>query len=320
MSFIAEIVYPRVDPVLLQFGDLKVRWYGLSYIVAFVLAALVLRGLARRRRWPVEPQRVVDVLFWGILGVFLGGRIGWFFFYGLSSGRGLGDIYKVWEGGMSFHGGLLGVILAYVIYAWRTRTPLGQLFDGLSLATAPGVGVVRLANFINAELPGRTWEGPWAMRFPESASGEPYHGDYDKWTAAYESWEKMKAAGTAPAQVIDAKYDYLFGPARHPSQLYELLAEGVILYFVLRWLMLRRGWGGGRIAASFLMGYGSLRFVIEFFRKPDAPIGFDWLGLTRGQWLCTGMVVAGVIVWLLCKPFPPPAAEAGPESGDPSAA
>jgi phosphatidylglycerol:prolipoprotein diacylglycerol transferase len=290
------------------------------YLVGFAAAWLLGRWRAARPGSGWTREMVDDVIFYCVVGTIVGGRLGYMFFYGFDQllANPL-NLFKVWEGGMSFHGGLLGVILAYVIYAWRTRTPLGQLFDGLSLATAPGIGVVRLANFINAELPGRVWDGPWAMRFPGADRGEPYLGDYGKWTAKFHEWEAAKAAGSKPPAVLDRMYDGLFTQPRHPSQLYELLAEGVILYFVLRWLMLRRGWGGGRIAASFLMGYGALRFVIEFFREPDAPIGFDLFGLTRGQWLCTGMIVAGVVVWLLCKPFPPPSA-ADDADPDPSSA
>jgi phosphatidylglycerol:prolipoprotein diacylglycerol transferase len=299
---LAEIPYPRIDPILVRIGSLKVHWYGVCYIIGFVLAALVLHGLARRRRWPVEPQRVVDVLFWGILGVFVGGRLGYFFFYGLTLHYKWWQIIQVWKGGMSFHGGLLGVIVAYWIYAWRTGTPRGQLFDGLALATAPGLGVVRLGNFINAELWGRAWNGPWAMRFPL------YHEDRFHGTIA--GWEKARAAGVP--------HDLLYGPLRHPSQLYEMLGEGVLLYFVLRWLMLRRGWGGGRISAAFLVGYGVIRFCIEFFREPDEGIGFQVLHLTRGQLLCSGMILAGLVVWFLCKPFTPPAPEAAPPARDPA--
>ena len=299
MTHLAEITYPIIDPILLDFGSIKVRWYGVSYIIAFVLAAFVLRGLAKRGRFPVPADKVVDVLFWGILGVFLGGRLGYFFFYGLSQGYELWQIVEVHKGGMSFHGGLLGVIVAYWLYCWKHGAPRGEFFDGLSLATAPGVAVVRLGNFVNAELWGRQWEGAWSMRFPRyndfvhylhPAKAKQYAPDSTGWFKAREAGEDVNA---------------LFEPLRHPSQLYEMMVEGVILYFVLRFLMLRLGWGGGRIAASFLVLYGAGRFIVENFREPDAPIGFDWLNLTRGQWLCTGMVLAGIIVWLLCKPFPP---------------
>lgn len=311
MTHLAEITYPIIDPILLDFGTIKVRWYGVTYIIAFVLAALVLRGLARRGRFPVAEDKVVDVLFWGILGVFIGGRLGYFFFYGLSIGYEWWQIIEVHKGGMSFHGGLLGVIVAYWLYCWKHGAPRGQFFDGLSLATAPGVAVVRFGNFINAELWGRQWEGAWAMRFPR-------YNDFvhhlpmnlrEKWPADSSGWMAARDAG------VDE--NILYEPLRHPSQLYEMFVEGILLYFILRFLMLKLGWGGGRIAACFLIGYGAMRFLVENFREPDAPIGFDWLNLTRGQWLCTGMIAAGIIVWLLCKPFPPK--EAGATEDEPAA-
>ncbi|MDA1194342.1 MAG: prolipoprotein diacylglyceryl transferase [Planctomycetota bacterium] len=294
---LAEITYPIIDPILLDLGPVKVRWYGVCYIIAFVLAALVLRGLSQRGRWPVPVHKVIDVLFWGILGVFVGGRLGYFLFYGLSLGYEWWQIIEVHKGGMSFHGGLLGVIVAYWVYAKKAGLPRGELFDGLSLATAPGVAVVRLGNFVNAELWGRPWEGAWAMRFPRYGGlPRPFGTNY---APDSEGWFKARADGVPE--------DFLFEPLRHPSQLYEMLTEGIILYFVLRFLMLRLGWGGGRIAASFLVLYGSMRFFVEQFRDPDVGIGFQ-LGtwLTRGQVLCVGMMLVGAVVWLLCKPYPVP--------------
>lgn len=285
MPTLAEIVYPRIDPIVFQIGELKVRWYGISYVLSFVAAYLVLRGLSRRGRWPVPVDRIADVLFWGILGVFLGGRLGWVLFYGMHTPDwSWSKVIRVWEGGMSFHGGLLGVIVAYWVYAARMRVPRGELFDGLALATTPGLVFVRLANFVNAELYGRPWAGPWAMRFP----------DYE-----------------APG-IRGPEHWVPGGPMtelRHPSQLYEALGEGVLLFVVLRWLMLRRGVGGGRIAGLFLVLYGLARFTIEFVREPDKDLGLTFLGfLTRGQQLCLGMVVAGLIVLALCGRRPAPAA------------
>ena len=278
---LAEIPYPRIDPDLLHLGPITVRWYGVSYVVAFALAWLVLTGLARRKRWPVEPDRVADVLFWGILGVFLGARIGWIFFYGMQQPTWRWtDAYKVWEGGMSFHGGLLGVILAYLIYVRRTKKPLGEFFDGLALATPLGIVCVRLGNFINAELYGRPWDGPWAMRFPRY---EAFDGP--------QGWEAAVAAGTPKP---------LYTALRHPSQLYEALGEGLLMFFLLRWLMLRMGVGGGRIAGAFLMGYGTVRFFVEYAREPDSHLkGVTGL-FTRGQQLCLGMILAGLTLLVVC--------------------
>jgi phosphatidylglycerol:prolipoprotein diacylglycerol transferase len=279
---LAEIPYPRMSPEIISIGPVTVRWYGVTYVLAFGLAYLVLRGLARRGRWPVRPDRVADVLFWGILGVFVGGRIGWVLFYGMW----MHDwhwlrFFRVWEGGMSFHGGMLGVIVAYWIYTARTGKPRGDFFDGLTLATPLGIMCVRLGNFVNGELYGRPWDGPWAMRFPRYQAFDGAAG-----------WEQ------AVGKTSDAN---LWTELRHPSQLYEALGEGVLLYLVLRWLMLRRGVGGGRIAGLFLVGYGLVRFGIEFVREPDAELGLAFLGiLTRGQQLCLGMVLAGLVVLAFC--------------------
>jgi len=288
IQLLAEIPYPRIDPILLEIGDIKVRWYGVSYIIAFVAGGFVLHGLAKRGRWPVEPAKVIDVLFWGILGVFIGGRLGYFFFYGLSLGYEWHQIWRVWEGGMSFHGGLLGVILAYWIYCKRTETPLGGMFDGLALAATPALFIVRMGNFINAELYGRVWEGAWAMRFPE-----------------YDALGGPRAWQAALAKTPDRPE--LYTELRHPSHLYEAFAEGILLFFFLRWLMLRKGVGGGRIAGVFLVGYGSVRFLIEFVRQPDAGIDFVFLDFfTRGQQLCFGMIAAGLIVLWFSRKNPNP--------------
>jgi phosphatidylglycerol:prolipoprotein diacylglycerol transferase len=290
LSLLSEIPFPLVDPILWDTGiaDIKIRWYGVSYIVSFVLAGLVLHGLARRGRWPVAPERVVDVLFWGIVGVFVGGRLGYVFFYAL--GRyDFWQALKVWEGGMSFHGGLAGVVIAYAIYARRTGISIGALFDGLSLATPPGLFCVRLGNFVNAELYGRPWDGPLAMRFPNYEYGA--WGDAAGWWAIHES-----GAQEPPG---------FWTELRHPSQLYEAFFEGLVLYLVLRWLLLGRGIGGGRIAGTFLVLYGVFRFGIEFVREPDKEVGLELFGvLTRGQALCALMVALGLFVLWRCARSP----------------
>ncbi|MDJ0974780.1 MAG: prolipoprotein diacylglyceryl transferase [Planctomycetota bacterium] len=286
LHLLAEIPYPRIDPILLDLGTLKIRWYGVTYVMAFAAAWFVLRDLARRKRWVVKPEKVGDVLFWGILGVFLGGRIGYILFYSIpnhirSTGSlaeyDWGAFYKVWEGGMSFHGGLAGVVIAYWIWAIRTGTPRGKLFDGLTVATPLGIFFVRMANFINAELWGRPWDGPWAMRFPNY---DPNAGGFPP-----EVW----------ASVPDKPEKWL-DELRHPSQLYEGFAEGILLFFVVRWLMLKRGWSNGMVAGAFLFGYGFLRFFIEFTREPDKGLEDLWLGtFSQGQALCVVMVAIGLI-------------------------
>jgi phosphatidylglycerol:prolipoprotein diacylglycerol transferase len=284
MGVLAEIAYPIIDPIVFTVGPLKVRWYGISYLVAFVLAWVVLRGLSKRGRWPVPPDRVADVLFWGIVGVFLGGRLGYEIFYAVPQGTfQWSKIFHVWEGGMSFHGGLLGVIVAYWIYTGKKGLPRGDFFDGLSLATPLGIFSVRTANFVNAELYGRPWDGPWAMRFPDYPDQHP------------ELWDGRT-----------------FTSPRHPSQLYEALAEGLLLFAILRFLMLGLGWGGGRISGAFLVLYGFFRFVLEFFRMPDHGRFALLDTFTSGQILCFGMIVAGVIVFARAAPRARPAAPEAP--------
>jgi phosphatidylglycerol:prolipoprotein diacylglycerol transferase len=272
--FLAEWPFPDVDPIAFRIFGFPVRWYGLSYVLAFVLAYVVLRMLAKRGRWPVPPERVGDVLFWGILGVFLGGRVGYMLFY--AEDRSLSQWARVWEGGMAFHGGILGVVGAYFVWAIVRKIPFRWVGDGLALATPLGIFCVRLANFLNGELYGRETNVPWSFRFP-----------------VYDLKSGHLIAVTAP---------------RHPSQLYEALAEGLLVYLVLWWLMLKRRWGGGTIGSMFLILYGSFRFLTEFFREPDKQIGYELLGMTRGQEFCLAMVALGLffLVWMLrtWKPYP----------------
>jgi phosphatidylglycerol:prolipoprotein diacylglycerol transferase len=294
---LAEIPYPRIDPVIVRlpwFNHFGIRWYGVAYILAFALAWRVMRSLARRGRFPVRPELVGDFLFWGILGVFLGGRLGYVAFY--AEDKSIGTWYRTWEGGMAFHGGLAGVILAYWIYAWRKKIPFRWLADGLALATPLGIFVVRLANFVNAELVGRVWNGPWAMQFPKYKTESP------TWDGTWET-----DAFGAPVY-------------RHPSQLYQALCEGLATYFILRWLMLRRRWGGGMVASAFLITYGVFRFVMEFFREPDKQIGYEWFGwMTRGQEFCLLMIVVGVgfLLWMRRGGKPMPAVEGVPPPLEP---
>lgn len=259
-ALLAEWTYPRIDPVVIG----PVRWYGVSYIVAFGLAYLVLRSLSKRGRWPVHPDRVGDVLFWGILGVFLGGRIGYMLFY--AEDKSLSEWIHVQQGGMAFHGGLAGVLIAYVVYSIAKKIRVRDMLDGLSVAAAPGIFCVRIANFINAELVGRPWDGPWAMKFPKYVIGKE----------------------------AEFKWDTV---ARHPSQLYQAIGEGLLSFLIVRWLMLRRNWGGGRVACAFIVLYGTFRFFTEFFREPDPQLGFQWLGMTRGQEFCVAMVMIGLVAY-----------------------
>lgn len=245
---------PQIDPVLLHLGPLAVRWYGLMYLLGFVAAFFIISRLAPRRQLALDHDAVSDLLFYIVLGVILGGRLGYVLFYNLSYflGHPL-QIFAVWQGGMSFHGGLSGVVIAVLLYCRRRAVAILPLADILVIAATIGLGLGRIGNFINGELWGRVTTLPWGVVFP--------------------------AAGPQP---------------RHPSQLYEALLEGPIIFILLYWLFARKV-RNGVVFFSFLISYGVGRFVLEFFREPDQQIGFLWGGATMGQILCLVMILLGSI-------------------------
>lgn len=251
---------PSIDPVIVQLGPFALRWYGVMYLLGFFIGYLVIRHLADKRQLPLNRDGQSDLLFYCVLGVILGGRLGYVLFY--NAGYYLQhplQIFSVWEGGMSFHGGLLGVVVAALLFSWRRKLPVLLLGDILVTASALGLGLGRLGNFINGELWGRVTTVPWGMVFP--------------------------AAGPEP---------------RHPSQLYEAILEGLVLFVILWWLHHRKASHGVPFFSFFLL-YGSFRFVIEFFRQPDAHLGFLWAGATMGQMLCLPMILVGAGGVLVCR-------------------
>ena len=260
------LIYPDINPIALQLGPVAIHWYGLTYLAAFGLFMYL--AILRLQHQPFvrsdwNKQDVEDILFLGVLGVVLGGRIGYCLFYkpGFYLAHPL-EIFAVWQGGMSFHGGLLGVLVAAWWFA-RTRVkPWLRVMDFIAPCVPTGLAAGRIGNFINGELWGRFADPalPWAMVFKHSGSMLP----------------------------------------RHPSQLYQFLLEGLLL-FALLWLYARQEHKPGQVAAAFLVGYGVLRFTAEFFREPDTFLGLLGLGLSMGQWLCVPMVVLGVWVWLLSE-------------------
>lgn len=253
------IPFPEIDPVAVQIGPLAVRWYGLAYVAGFVLGQWLAMRLADRD--PMRPSRKdIDRLAgWLIIGVALGGRLGFVLFYNLAYylEHPL-EVLAIWQGGMSFHGGLLGVVTALLLFSWRSRIPLLALSDIVAVVVPIGLFFGRLANFINAELWGRPTDAPWGVVFP--------------------------------GQDI----------ARHPSQLYEAALEGVVLFAVLFLLaripsMRRRT---GALTGVFLLGYGLARITVEFFREPDAHLGYLFAGATMGQLLSFPMVLVGLLlIW-----------------------
>jgi phosphatidylglycerol:prolipoprotein diacylglycerol transferase len=283
----AVLNFPDLSPELFSislFGmEFALRWYALAYIVGILIAwRLAVMALRRPALWrnetpPMKPEQLDDLLTWIIIGVILGGRLGFVLFYQpayyLSHPA---DILKVWQGGMAFHGGLLGVIVASYLYGRRYNIPTLSLGDLVAYTVPPGLLLGRLANFINAELWGRPSELPWAVIFPGFAAQD------------------------CPGVVAGMC-------ARHPSQLYEAALEGGLLGAVLLWLVYRRGAfrKPGLIMGVFLAGYGASRLLVEFVRQPDAqfispgnPLGLAWhiggYGLTMGQILSLPMIALGL--------------------------
>jgi phosphatidylglycerol:prolipoprotein diacylglycerol transferase len=249
----AMLVHPQFDPIAVHLGPLAVRWYGLMYLLAF----LVFLGLGRYRiktqRLDWNARQIDDLLFYGVLGVVLGGRLGYVLFY--KFGEYLQHplkIFYVWEGGMSFHGGFLGVLVAMWLFARKSGKPWLAITDFIAPLVPLGLGAGRIGNFINGELWGRASDVPWAMVFPQA-------GD---------------------------------GIARHPSQLYEFALEGMAL-FTLLWWFSRKPRPLGVVSGVFLLGYGSFRFFVEFTREPDNFLGLLALGFSMGQWLSLPMIAAG---------------------------
>ncbi len=251
--------YPEIDPVLLDLGKVKIHWYGVMYLLAFSSAWWLGNKRADRQGSPVNREQVADLIFYGALGAVLGGRIGYILFYNFNEYlQNPLAIFAVWQGGMSFHGGMLGVFLAMWLYGRHQKLSFFTVTDFIAPLVPLGLGFGRLGNFINGELWGAPTQVPWAMVFP--------HVD------------KIP---------------------RHPSPLYELLLEGIVLFIILWWFS-----GKDRpiraVSALFLIGYGSFRSFVEFFRLPDSHIGylaFDWL--TMGHLLSLPMVVIGIILlWL----------------------
>jgi phosphatidylglycerol:prolipoprotein diacylglycerol transferase len=255
------IPFPRIDPVLISIGPFAIRWYALAYIAGILLGWLYARAMIRSERlWggpaPLRVEDYDDFVLWVTLGIILGGRLGYVLFYNPAQFlANPAEIVQIWKGGMSFHGGFLGCVVAVLWFGWRRGIPVLSLGD-LTCAAGPiGLGLGRIANFINGELWGRPGDVPWAMVFP--------------------------GAGPLP---------------RHPSQLYEAALEGVVLFAVLaalvQWGALKRP---GLILGAFAIGYGIARIVGEFFREPDAHLGFLWGGLTMGMLLSLPLILAGIV-------------------------
>ena len=271
----------NIDPVAIQLGPVAVHWYGLMYLLAFGLAWWLGRRRLRAGRLPVSEQAFSDLLFYGMLGVVLGGRIGWILFYGF--GQVIENplsALKVWEGGMSFHGGLLGVLIASLWWSRKQGLHFFDTVDFVAPIVPTGLGFGRLGNYIGGELWGHTTQVPWAVIFPKSLPAEFASLDATALRAAHESG------------ALDAF-------ARHPSQLYQAVLEGIVMFGILWWFSSKPR-PRYAVSGSFAVLYGVFRFMVEFVREPDAHLGylaFDWL--TMGQVLSVPLIGVGVfLLWL----------------------
>ncbi|WP_437217366.1 prolipoprotein diacylglyceryl transferase [Pectobacterium sp. LFLA-215] len=274
------LAFPQFDPVIFSIGPLALHWYGLMYLVGFVFAMWLAVRRANKPGSGWTKDEVENLLYMGFLGVFVGGRLGYVLFYALPSFlENPLYLFKVWDGGMSFHGGLMGVICVMLWFAHRTKRHFFQVADFIAPLIPFGLGAGRLGNFINGELWGRvTTDTPWAMLFPGSRG------------------EDMALAVSNPQwQMIFNQYGML---PRHPSQLYQMMLEGVVLFIILN-LFIRKSRPMGSVSGLFLIGYGTFRIITEFFRQPDAQLGLFGGLFSMGQILSLPMVIAGILmmVW-----------------------
>ncbi len=258
---LSPLIFPAFDPVAIHLGPLAIRWYALAYIGGILLGWWYLGKIENRREAPITTAKIrEDMIGWAVLGIMLGGRLGYVLFYNNSYyAEHWLEALKIWQGGMSFHGGMLGVIISFWLFARAQKINFIQLMDAVACVAPIGLFFGRLANFVNGELFGRVTTHPWGMVFPRG--------------------------GELP---------------RHPSQLYEAGAEGLALFLILLILLiytpaLKRT---GLLSGVFLLGYGVFRFIIEYAREPDTQLGLLSLGFSMGQWLCLPMIIAGMVLLL----------------------
>ena len=280
-------VHPQFDPVAVQLGPLAVRWYGLMYLVGFI--QLVILGKFRARQnlltgW--HPRDVDDMLFYGVFGTILGGRLGYVLFYKpFYYFAHPAEVLAIWQGGMSFHGGFLGVLIALWLFARNRNKRWLEVTDFVAPLIPLGLAAGRLGNFINGELWGRVTSptAPWAVYFPQAAAEDK------AWITAFPQ--------EAAARGLVAIYERVGMLPRHPSQLYESALEGLVL-FALLWFYARNRRPLGAVSGLFLIGYGSFRFLVEYAREPDSFLGVLAMGMSMGQWLSLPMIVIGVLMML----------------------
>ncbi len=249
-----------MDPIIVELGPVRVTWYGLMYVLGFLLSYLIVRYRVRKKDFGISLAEVENLYFYLILGLIIGARLGYAIFYDpwVYFSRPL-EIFAVWHGGMSFHGGAAGVVLVGILFCRRYRKSFWKLADLFIITVPIGLGLGRIGNFINGELYGRVTDVPWGMVFPNG--------------------------GPLP---------------RHPSQLYESALEGGVLFLIL-WTLKDKKYPDGTLLAIFLFLYGVFRFFVEFFREPDAQLGFVLGPFSMGQVLCAFMIGAGIFLMIYSR-------------------
>lgn len=250
------MTFPQIDPVIFSLGPLQIRWYGLMYVIGFLLAGYLFKVLIRRGFFKVTEDKVDSLVTTMIICMFIGARLTYVFVYNWDYySQNLSELLSVWQGGLSFHGALVGLIVGGVIFARQNKIQWLQVMDSVALAGTMGLFFGRMGNFINGELYGRITDHWIGMVFP--------------------------TGGPLP---------------RHPSQLYEAVLEGLVLTGIL-WMVLKRIKNYGVISSLFLLGYGTFRFIVEFFREPDQQLGYYFGSITMGQILCFIMILSGFGLW-----------------------
>lgn len=274
------LVFPKMDPIIISIGPVSLHWYGLMYLIGFFFAMWLAVSRIGKINGKWTRDAVETLLFVGFLGAFIGGRLGYVIFYNLALC--LDDplyLFKVWHGGMSFHGGLIGAILVIAWFSNQTHRPFLQVSDFVAPLIPFGLGAGRLGNFINGELWGRvTIDTPWAMLFPGTLIED-----------------KEIATGDLKMLSLLNKYGAL---PRHPSQLYEFFLEGIALFIILNLFSIKKR-PLGAVSGLFLLGYGIFRIISETFRQPDAQIGLFNNIMSMGQLLSIPMVVVGIMILIL---------------------
>ncbi len=253
------LIHPSIDPVIVSFGVIQIRWYGIAYVLGFLLGIFLIKQINRGHKKRIKNKQIDDFFIWSVIGVILGGRIGYVLFYQTATiFTNPINIIFIWKGGMSFHGGLIGIIISIFLFSKKYSIDFFQLSDLVSSVAPVGLFFGRLANFINVELYGRVTDFPLAMIYP--------------------------SIDQAP---------------RHPSQLYEAFFEGVVLFIILRHCNNKNYSQNnfGFITSLFLILYGIIRFLIEFLREPDAHIGLIFNSITMGQLLSVPLVIVGVGIY-----------------------